>query len=149
MCSRILNFWDFKHFGNINPPQYQQSGNKSCSRVITLAARWRRWRAMPLLPSTASGRRSGCSRTGRRRSSSRPIRCSSRRCATSSGSISTRRNGRSCCASTRSPRSRRSTAMSRSRLGRVPAARGCPTAPALRNAHPNDPRGPVPPTIFA
>ena len=56
----------------------------------------------------------GCSRIEPRPSSSPPTRCSWRRCATSSGSISTRRIARWCSASTRRARSRRWTAPSRS-----------------------------------
>jgi len=59
-------------------------------------------------------RRSACSRTAARRSSYRTIRCSSTRCATSSGFTSRRPTGRSFSASTRKARSRPSTASSRS-----------------------------------
>jgi transposase len=76
---------------------------------------------------TASGRPSGCSRTGRKPSSCRAIRCSSTRCATSSASIWRRPSGRWCCASTRSRKSGRSTAPSPccrcARAGRGPHAR--------------------------
>ena len=60
------------------------------------------WRAFGLKPHRS------------RRSSCPPIRSSSTRSATSSGSTSTRPRRRSCSASTRSPRSRRSTARRRS-----------------------------------
>ena len=72
-----------------------------------------------------SGGRSGCSRTARRPGSCPRTRCSSRRSATSSGSISTRPSARSCSASTRSPRSRRWIAPRRS-------CRCCPARPSAR-----------------
>ena len=62
----------------------------------------------------ASGRPLDCSRTARRHSSCRAIRSSSTRSATSSGSICRRPTARSCSASTRSHRFRRSIANSRS-----------------------------------
>ena len=70
-----------------------------------------------------SGRRSGCSRTARRPGSCPRTRSSSTRSATSSGSTWTRPSARSCCASTRSPRSRRWTAPRRS-------CRCCPAPPS-------------------
>ena len=84
-----------------------------------------RGRADPDGGARGSGRRSGCSPIARRPSSSRRTRCSSTRSATSSGSISTRPKGRSCSASMRSPRSRRSTAPRRS-------CRCCPGCPSAR-----------------
>ena len=72
-----------------------------------------------------SGGRSGCSRTARRRGSSPRIRSSSTRSATSSGCISIRPSARSCCASMRSPRSRRLTGPRRS-------CRCCPAPPSAR-----------------
>jgi hypothetical protein len=55
----------------------------------------------------------GVQRTAPGPSSSRPTRCSSRRCATSSGSTSIRRITRSCCASMRKARFGRSSACNR------------------------------------
>ncbi|CAA9340144.1 MAG: Mobile element protein, partial [uncultured Gemmatimonadetes bacterium] len=55
----------------------------------------------------ASGELSACSLTAARRSSSPPIRSSSRRCATSSASTSILPLARWCCAWTRSRGSRR------------------------------------------
>lgn len=55
-----------------------------------------------------------CSRIGRRRSSFPKIRCSSTRYRISSACTCHPRTGQSCCALTRSPRSRRSTASSQS-----------------------------------
>ena len=69
--------------------------------------------AMHTRPYIASGVPSGCSRTALRPSSSPPIRCSWRRCVTSSGSTCRRRSAPLCCVSTRNPRCRRSTARSR------------------------------------
>ena len=63
--------------------------------------------------SSASGRRTGCSRIAGGSSSSPTIRSSSTSCATWSGSMSIRRPTPSCCRSTRRARSRRSTAPSR------------------------------------
>ena len=77
--------------------------------------------------SRASGARSACSRTGRRPSSSPAIRCSSRRCATSSGCTWIRRSRRWCCAWTRRARSRRSTARSRSCRWPRASPSGAPT----------------------
>lgn len=69
---------------------------------------WRRRRGMRRRRSIASGAHSGCNRNVRRHSSSCQTRCSSRRCGTSSASISRRRNARSCCASMRRAKYRRS-----------------------------------------
>ena len=65
-------------------------------------------------PSVASGALLACSPIARKRSSSRPTHCLSRRCATSSGCTLTRRPRRWCCASMRRARFRRWTAPSRS-----------------------------------
>ena len=54
---------------------------------LVRCARWRRRRGCRTRPSGASGAPSACSRTGRRRSSCRPIRTSWRRSATLSASI--------------------------------------------------------------
>ena len=59
------------------------------------------------------GRPSACSRTARRPSSCRAIRCSWTRSATSSGSICRRRTARWCSVSTKKARSRHSIAHSR------------------------------------
>ena len=97
------------------------------SHALELALDGQGGRAMRRRPCIASGGRSACSRTAARPSSSRPIRCSSRRCATSSGSTLTPPERAWCCASTRRARSRRSTA--RSRCCRCGPARpsGAPT----------------------
>ena len=76
---------------------------------------------------SGSGGRSGCSRTARTAGSCRRIRSSSPRSVTSSGSTSIRPNVPSCCAWTRSPRSRPSIARRRS-------CRCCP-APRQRASH--------------
>lgn len=66
-------------------------------------AAWRRWRAYRRRRSIGSGRPSACSRIARRRSSCRPIRSSSRRCATLSDSISIRSRRRWSSASMKKP----------------------------------------------
>ena len=70
-------------------------------------ARWPRTAGSRRAPCSAGSSGSACSRTGTSTSSCRPTRSSSRRCATSSGSTSTPRTTRWCCASTRRARSRR------------------------------------------
>ena len=71
-----------------------------------LLARTARRRATPRWPGPGAG--TTCSRGGGRRSSSPPTRSSRPRSATWSGCTSTRPRRRSCCASTRRARSRRS-----------------------------------------
>ena len=82
----------------------------------------------------ASGRRSGSSRTARRRGSCPRTRSSSPRSVTSSGCIWTRPSGRWCCASMRSPRSKRWTAPRRS----------CRCSPAPLSARPTTTSGTAP-----
>ena len=64
-------------------------------------ATWRRPLACRCRACSASGVPLACSRITPRRSSSRPIRCSSRKCAMSSAFMSRRRSARSCSASMR------------------------------------------------
>jgi hypothetical protein len=63
--------------------------------------RWRRPLACRCRACSASGVPLACSRITPRRSSSRPICCSSRKCAMSSAFMSRRRSARSCSASMR------------------------------------------------
>src|SRR5215469_9700847 len=88
-------------------------------------AQWRRRWAMRHRQFTASGRLSACNRTAAKRSSSRPTRCSSTRCATLSASTWPRLSAWWCCASMRNRRSRPWTAPSRC----------CRCARDRRNAH--------------
>jgi hypothetical protein len=73
---------------------------------------WSKRSLMRLRRCIASGVPSVCNRTASRLSSSPPIRCSSRKCAISSGSTCHRPNARSCCVSMRKTGFRRSTARS-------------------------------------
>ena len=86
---------------------------RPATRRAGLRARWPARSGCRRRRCRESGGRSGCSRTAPRRGSSRAIRSSSTRCATSSGSISTRPSARWCCVSTSSLRSRRSIAARR------------------------------------
>jgi GAF domain-containing protein len=70
--------------------------------------------SVDLMEALQSGRSTGCSRTGSKHSSSALIPSSTPSWPTSSGCIWTRRSARWCCALTKSPRFRRSTAPRRS-----------------------------------
>ena len=88
------------------------------------------WPSMPECHSRrcrGSGAPSVSNPTSSRPGICRLIRSSSTRCATLSGSTSTRRNGRWCCVSTRSPRCRRSSAPARSCRCCPPPRHGRPT----------------------
>ena len=96
--------------------------------LVEPAARYSIWGSgTPPLP--PRGANTGCSRGGQRRSSSPPTPNWSRRSPTWSGCIWRRRRTRSCCASTRSPRSRRWTA----------PRRCCRCSPDSRTTHPRLP----------
>ena len=82
-------------------------------RPIGRSAPWPPRRVSRTLRSAGSGLPLVCNRIAPRRSSFLQILCSSTRCRTLSASTCHPRTARSCCASMRSPRSRRSTASSR------------------------------------
>lgn len=94
--------------------------------------------------STASGRPSHSSRIAAIPSSCRPTLSSSRRSATLSGSIWRRPIGRWCCAWTKSARSRRSTARSRSCRCVLASPSGAPTITSVTARPRSSPRSTSP-----